>query len=61
MEAAAAGHARAAYNIGVFYLEGRHAKDGQSGEMNSKGIQQDLASAAIWFEKASHLGESSDP
>jgi TPR repeat protein len=44
VEAAAAGHPRANYNIGVYYLEG-------------EGVDTDLAAAAVWFQKASALGE----
>ena len=45
VEAATAGHARATYNIGVFYMEGSEG-----------GVEKDLAAAAVWFEKASALG-----
>lgn len=50
LEAAAAGHARAAYNIGVLYLQG-------SGGEDEGGVRRDLAAAAVWFQKASALGE----
>lgn len=44
VEAATAGNARASYSLGVLYLEG-----GQD-------VDRDLAAAAVWFQKASGLG-----
>ena len=61
LEAAAAGHARATYNIGVFYLQGTGAGAGSGGEEaeGRGGVRRDLVAAAVWFQKASALGKPS--
>jgi TPR repeat protein len=58
VEAATAGHARACYSLGVMYLEGVSEGDSNSGSSEeSVVVKIDLAAAAVWFEKASGLGE----